>query len=175
LPLRRIAFARTAVNTQLLADAHERIAAGLTTWAECGGLLWTLDRRELVGAIPADAHMTNRLTLGSRAATARTSNPIAPTGAVLRGHEFNYSEIEPAGDALDVQARTTSRLGGFASPSLLATYIHLHLGASPAVAERFVTAARGRTSAERRSSIASSGAANRDGEDAVQAVQPTML
>ncbi|HEX3394148.1 MAG TPA: cobyrinate a,c-diamide synthase, partial [Acidimicrobiales bacterium] len=52
-----------AANRPLLDDVARRVAAGLTTWAECGGLLWlarSMDGHAMAGAIDADAHMTDR-------------------------------------------------------------------------------------------------------------------
>src|SRR5204862_7001801 len=104
------------------------------------------DHRPLCGAIAADAAMTDRLTLGYRRATPAIDNPVAPSGRDLRGHEFHYSKLDPPGTALTLTGRTGTELAGYASPTLLATYLHLHLGADPAPAERFVaTAARART------------------------------
>ncbi len=138
-----------AANTALLTDVRHQLAGGLTTWAECGGLLWlarSLDGRPLAGVVPADARMTDRLTIGYRTATVRTANPVAPAGAMLRGHEFHYSTIEPAGDALSISGRHGQSRAGFATDSLLASYVHIHLGSQPDIAERFVaTAATPRT------------------------------
>ena len=140
--------ARLAANRPLLDDVAARVAAGLVTWAECGGLLWlarTLDGHPMAGALPADTRMTDRLTLGYRRSRPRVDTPLAPAGTDLRGHEFHYSECVPGGDALEWRGREGAGRGGFASPTLLASYLHLHLAADPRLAERFVaTAARGR-------------------------------
>ena len=133
-----------AANAPLLADVRDRVAGGLVTWAECGGLLWlarSLDGRAMCGAVPADGRMTDRLHLGYRRATVRVDTPVAPAGADLRGHEFHYSTLDPPGDALDLAGRLGRGRAGFASPTLLASYLHQHLGADPAPAERFVAAA----------------------------------
>jgi cobyrinic acid a,c-diamide synthase len=133
-----------AANRPLLDEVRRRVAGGLVTWAECGGLLWlsrSLDGRPLAGAIDTDATMTDQLTLGYRQARVRADNPVAPLGAVLRGHEFHYSFTAPSGDVLELGSRFDSNVSGFASPTILASYLHLHLGAAPAVAERFVAAA----------------------------------
>ncbi|MCA1693023.1 MAG: cobyrinic acid a,c-diamide synthase, partial [Actinobacteria bacterium] len=59
--------------------------------------------------------------------------------------EFHYSALDPPGDALECQTRHGTHRSGYASPTLLASYLHLHLGGDPAPAERFVrTAADGR-------------------------------
>ena len=136
--------AALASNASLLADVRARVGDGLVTWAECGGLLWlarSLDGVALAGVLPADAEMTSRLTLGYRAAATRRDTPLAASGAVLRGHEFHYSTLDPPGDALHLQGRHGSALGGFATPALLASYLHLHLGGDPAPAGRFVATA----------------------------------
>ncbi|MHB1929997.1 MAG: cobyrinate a,c-diamide synthase, partial [Acidimicrobiales bacterium] len=136
--------AELAANTPLLADARARIAGGLPTWAECGGLLWlagSLDGHRLAGALPAEARMTERLTLGYRTATIRRPCPVGEAGDVLRGHEFHYSTLEPAGDALELASRWGVTRAGWATTTLLASYLHVHLGGDPRPAEQFVTSA----------------------------------
>jgi len=132
-------------NRPLLDDVRRRVADGLVTWAECGGLLWlsrSLDGTPMAAALPCDARMTDRLTLGYRRATTRSPSPLGPTGTALRGHEFHYSTVEPGGRALALTGRFGSGEGGFASPRMLASYLHLHLGAAPELADRFVRACR---------------------------------
>lgn len=133
-----------AANTPLLADVARRVAGGLVTWAECGGLIWlarSLDSRPLVGAVAADATMTTKLTLGYRQARLTTDSPIAPARSMLRGHEFHYSTVDPAGTALLLAGRHGTHVGGFATSTLLASYLHLHLGADPGPARHFVARA----------------------------------
>ncbi|MGI9022577.1 MAG: cobyrinate a,c-diamide synthase, partial [Acidimicrobiales bacterium] len=133
-----------AANRPLLHDVGRRVAGGLVTWAECGGLLWlarSLDGHPMAGAVAADARMTDRLTLGYRRARPEVDTPLAPAGADLRGHEFHYSPVNPPGDALSWRGREGHGRGGFASPTLLASYLHLHLASAPGLAERFVASA----------------------------------
>jgi len=130
-----------ADNRPLLDDVRAKIAGALVVWAECGGLLWlcrTLDGHEMAGVVDAKARMTDRLTLGYRRATAVADSPVAAAGTDLRGHEFHYSEIEPVGDALELSSRFGTGPAGFATGSMLASYLHLHLAARPDIAERFV-------------------------------------
>jgi cobyrinic acid a,c-diamide synthase len=125
---------RLAANRRLLADLHDRVAGGLPTWAECGGLLLlagALDGRELAGVVPATARMTDRLTMGYRQAVVAADCPIGKAGTTLRGHEFHYSTVEPAGDALSLTSRWGSRREGWATPTMLATYLHHHPGGDP--------------------------------------------
>jgi cobyrinic acid a,c-diamide synthase len=136
-----------AANTTLVAQVRHATRGGLVTWAECGGMLWlcrSIDGRSLCGALPADAAMGDRISVGYRTASVRRTSPIASAGGTLRGHELHYTSVTPAGDALHLAGRSGSRPEGWASPSLLATYLHLHLGARGGPAERFVeTAAKG--------------------------------
>ena len=135
---------RLAANRSLLDDVTGRIEGGLVVWAECGGLLWLaeeLDGHPLVGAVAGSARMTDRLTLGYRTVVQRVDTPLGPAGTALRGHEFHYTAMEPAGEALELTGRTGIVLGGFGGPSLLASYLHLHLAGQPQVAEAFVASA----------------------------------
>ena len=132
-----------AANRPLLDDVRRKVAGGLVTWAECGGLLWlarSLDGLALAGVLPADARMTDRLTLGYRRATVRTESPLGSAGTELRGHEFHYSSLDPPGDAMDWKGRAGQGRAGYASATLLASYVHVHLGSAPVLAERLVAA-----------------------------------
>lgn len=144
-------FAPTlADNRPLLADTRRQVADGLVTWAECGGLLWLaaqLDGHRLCGAIDARGQMSDRLTVGYRTATFRTATPFGPAGTVVRGHEFHYSSLDPPGDALSFQGSNGSSAahGGWASPTLLASYLHLHLAGTPNLATELVRRASARS------------------------------
>ena len=131
-------------NRPLLDDLAARVERGLVVWAECGGLLWlarSLDGSAMAGVIDATSTMTDRLTLGYRRATTRCATPLGPAGTELRGHEFHYSATEPDGDALDLVGRLGAGRGGFGHERLLASYLHVHLGAAPDVAGAFVSCA----------------------------------
>ncbi len=133
-------------NAPLLADARARLGRGMVVWAECGGLLWlcrALDGVAMVGAVPADARMTDGLTIGYRTAVTLAPSPFGPAGTALRGHEFHRSVVSPPGGALALQGRFGRGEGGFASPRMFASYLHQHLAASPELATRFVALAGG--------------------------------
>jgi cobyrinic acid a,c-diamide synthase len=134
-----------AANEPMLADVRRKIEAGLPTWAECGGLLWLcrqLDGQAMAGVVPAEATMTDRLTLGYRSATVTARSPIGAPGTTVRGHEFHYSTVAPSGDALHFTSRFGERADGFATPTLLATYLHHHPGGDPSAVARFVATCR---------------------------------
>jgi cobyrinic acid a,c-diamide synthase len=133
-----------AANTSLLADVRRRLDDGMTVWAECGGLLWLsqqVDGHAMVGALRASGHMTDRLTLGYRDARTRVETPLGPAGLALRGHEFHYSTVSPAGEALELRGRDGTTHAGFGDARLLASYLHVHLGAAPELAAAFVARA----------------------------------
>jgi cobyrinic acid a,c-diamide synthase len=133
-----------AANRPLLDDVRRRVDRGLVVLAECGGLLWlarSLDGNAMAGVIPADARMTDELTLGYRTARVMISSAIAPAGDELRGHEFHYSVLEPPGDALMLRGRFGRGSGGYAVPSVLASYLHLHFGGDDRPARRLVARA----------------------------------
>jgi cobyrinic acid a,c-diamide synthase len=129
-----------AANTSLLTDLRQQASAGLPTWAECGGLLLLarrLDGHQLAGVIPAHGAMTDRLTLGYREAVITSPTPLGPAGTATRGHEFHYSNLDPPGDALQLRSRWGTRTDGWASPTLLATYLHHHPGGDPGLVAAF--------------------------------------
>jgi cobyrinic acid a,c-diamide synthase len=133
-----------SVNKPMLDETAAAARAGMPIWAECGGLLWlarSLDGHSLCGVVPAAATMTSTLTLGYRTARVQTDNPVAAAGTRLRGHEFHYSQLDPTGEALQLANHRDLWPEGHASTSMLATYLHLHVGADATPAERFVRSA----------------------------------
>ncbi|UBV44873.1 cobyrinate a,c-diamide synthase (plasmid) [Deinococcus taeanensis] len=141
--------ANRSLHTQLRAFA----AGGGAVLAECGGLMYlgeALDvdgtSVEMCGVIPYRTRMGARLTLGYREATAVRNSLLAPAGAAVRGHEFHHSVLTHA--PTRPAWRWTAHDGsvteeGYASGNVLASYLHLHLGADPALAARFLRACRG--------------------------------
>jgi cobyrinic acid a,c-diamide synthase len=132
-----------AANAQFLSDLSRAANSGLPIWAECGGLLLLssrLDGARMAGVIPATSAMTDRLTLGYREAVTSVATPVGPVGRVIRGHEFHYSQIEPAGEALVMSSRWGRKNEGWATPSLLATYLHHHPGGDPEPVAAFASA-----------------------------------
>jgi cobyrinic acid a,c-diamide synthase len=137
--------AELADNRPFLDDLAAAVAGGVPTWAECGGLLLlcrSLDGAPMAGSVAADAAMSDRLTLGYRRATALHESVVGPAGLALRGHEFHYSRISPEGAALRLSSRWGARPDGWATPTLLATYLHYHPGGDPSPVARFVDRCR---------------------------------
>jgi len=128
-------------NEAFLEVLRRAAASGLVIWAECGGLLLLCERLEgkrLAGVVAAEAHMTERLTIGYREAQSTAASPIGPAGTSFRGHEFHYSTLSPPGGALVLSSRFGVTREGFANPDLLATYLHYHPGGDPGPVAAFV-------------------------------------
>jgi cobyrinic acid a,c-diamide synthase len=133
-----------AANVALRAEVAGRVAAGMPVIAECAGLLWlgtTLDGRPQCAALPAAATMTPRLALGYREATALTSTPLAPAGAVVRAHEFHRTASDPAHGTSPAWQLSDGIRHGWATPTLLASYLHVHWAGLPGAASRLAAAA----------------------------------
>jgi cobyrinic acid a,c-diamide synthase len=132
-----------AENRCLLVELRSAIAAGIPTVAECAGLLYlcrSLDGTPMVGAVPADAAMTPRLTLGYRTATSPADSVLSAAGEQVTGHEFHRTAVTSA--ELDGHPAWQLPAGpeGFATPTLHAAYLHTHWAGHPALAQRFARA-----------------------------------
>ncbi|GAA5514172.1 cobyrinate a,c-diamide synthase [Deinococcus carri] len=138
-----------SANGSLRAALRAFAATGRPVVGECGGLMYlgeTLEDEggrlfEMCGVIPYRTRMAPRLTLGYRDATALSHSPLAPTGAVLRGHEFHHSVLthaptHPAYAWTDAAGTRVEE--GYARGNVLASYLHLHWGATAEMAERVV-------------------------------------
>ncbi len=103
---------------------------------------------EFVGIFPAITRMLpRRKALGYREVELRANSIIGPGGTVARGHEFHYSEMgemPPEVERLYQVRKGQSDLGveGYRYKNCLASYIHLHFGSNPSVAESFVESCR---------------------------------
>jgi cobyrinic acid a,c-diamide synthase len=145
-----------AGNETLRGEVRSAIETGMPAYAECGGLMYLTGSLTdaggavypMVGALPGQSIMTGRLTMGYRTVTACRDTFLMPAGATVRGHEFHYSDWvdRPAGMPeayMAVGRRGDAALPeGYAGSNLVASYVHLHFGAAPYLAERIVAACR---------------------------------
>jgi len=138
-----------AANGSLRAEIGAFARSGRPVLAECGGLLYLsseLDGQAMCGALPVQATMTRRLTLGYRDATAVSATPWLDAGDEVRGHEFHYSQVEPLGEgaqaAWTLAARGTERSEGIVAGGVQASFLHVHWAAFPQIASRLAAAAR---------------------------------
>lgn len=140
--------AELSANAPLRNKVVELAAGGAPVVAECAGLLYlsrTLDGQPMCGVLDIDAAMTDRLTLGYRAAVARVDSPLAAEGCRVHGHEFHRTVIRAADTATNAwtwHARGTAVTEGFVRGNVHASYLHVHWSGAPGIAERLVAAAQ---------------------------------
>ena len=127
--------------------------SGRPVYAECGGLLYLADALEdeagvlhpMVGLLPTVGRIASkRLTLGYAEVEVTRPTPLGPPGTVVRGHEFHASRIDEVPDRVcRAYSVRMSRDGpprgeGYLIGETLMSYVHLHFGSNPAVAEHLV-------------------------------------
>lgn len=127
-----------AANTALPQQLREHQQAGGIIYAECGGLLYLLERltdkqgnsAKLAGLLPGSGHMTPRLAaLGLQSAA-------LPEGE-LRGHTFHHSVLETTlQPALHARRHDNGEQGEaiYWHGSITASYLHLYFPSCPAAA-----------------------------------------
>lgn len=148
-------------NVSLRSQIASAIAAGLPTYAECGGLMylarslqWRGERCAMVGAVAGDATLHQKpVGRGYVHLSATDHMPWAGLqGQSVRGHEFHYSSL----DGLPADTRYAWRItrghgidgqhDGVVMHNLLATYSHLRSVAGTDWARHFVDFVRARRS-----------------------------
>ena len=131
-----------AANKGMTKGIRAAIEAGMPVYAECGGFIYLTDG--FVGIFPVSTRMLpRRKALGYREVEVTADSPVGCKGVVARGHEFHYSEMDdmpPEVERLYRVRRNGSELGleGYRYRNCLASYIHLHFGSCPEMAEAFV-------------------------------------
>ncbi|BFO20419.1 hypothetical protein SHKM778_68070 [Streptomyces sp. KM77-8] len=121
--------------------------SGAPVAAECAGLLYLcreLDGLPMCGVLDASARMSERLTLGYRAAVAVSDSVLAGAGTRMRGHEFHRTVVEPGAGAAPAWGTRAPerRVEGFVERGVHASYLHTHWASEPGVARRFVERCR---------------------------------
>lgn len=142
--------AKLAANQKAQQAVKAAIAQGIPVYGECGGLMYLSQaivdfdgqRWPMVGALPTAAQMGSRLTLGYRRAIAQQHSPLVSSGTEVWGHEFHRSTLTALPDMplyqmqrFDGQALPGE---GWRSPTLHASYVHLHWGERPQLPMRFL-------------------------------------
>lgn len=145
-----------SANKAMLAAIRAFASSGRPVYGECGGLMYLCRRLEkqnvtahsMVGLIPASTRMLDRLkSLGYVEVTLKADSLWGAEGAILRGHEFHYSELisnpteDPAWKAVySMKRRRTDDAAkeGFQRGRVLASYAHLHLASQPEALKYFI-------------------------------------
>jgi cobyrinic acid a,c-diamide synthase len=145
-----------SANQQMLDEIRTFAASRKPVYAECGGMLYlslslgTADGEiyPMAGVLPHSMEMTRRLVRFGYVTVEFTEDCLlGEKGMVIRGHSFHYSHIASQGEmATSYRVRYSmsgkEELEGFHRDNLLASYVHLHFRANPAVAEHFVRTIR---------------------------------
>jgi cobyrinic acid a,c-diamide synthase len=144
-----------SANTAAIASVKAAITAGMPTYAECGGLMYLCDRiidfeqisYPMVGIFPTAAVMGKRLILGYRQLTALQNSVLFNAGDRVWGHEFHRSTLTelPSSPVYDLQGYESNLVfaaEGWSRYQVQAAYTHLHFGASPNIADRFLGCCR---------------------------------
>ena len=160
--------ARLAANGAMREEVRRFARSGRPVYAECGGLMYLCEAlvdaggaaHPMAGVVPGTSVMRT-LTIGYREVVALAGSPIAEAGWTVRGHEFHHSVLEPPPVPAAYRRKEGSETEGVVcgpAANVLGSYVHVHFGADPRLAARFVdAAARGReTLAERPAARASS-------------------
>jgi cobyrinic acid a,c-diamide synthase len=138
-----------SANASLRAEIGAAVEAGVPTVAECAGLIYlcrTVDGSSMVGALSADASMSNRLTLRYRSLIADHDHLVAPAGAHVAGHEFHRTLVAPvsgerAAWLIDGEpAGFSTDPADTGCPTVHASYLHVHWAGQPELAQRFANA-----------------------------------
>jgi cobyrinic acid a,c-diamide synthase len=142
-------------NGSMLDDMRRFIDSGKPVYAECGGMLYLSEsltvgdqNYAMTGVLPLSMQMTDRLVQFGYVTVEFTEDCLlGRKGTVVRGHSFHYSRVASRREietAYHVQYSMSGKeeLEGFRQGNVLASYIHLHFRANPAVAENFVAAIR---------------------------------
>ena len=131
-----------SANACMRKAVREFASAGGPVYAECGGLMYLTEAivdgagREfgMAGVFPTRARMqTKPAALGYLEVEAAADHLWLRRGERLRGHQFRYSAI----DAMPESIQRAYDLG-YTAGNVLGSYVHLHFGACPDFARRFV-------------------------------------
>jgi cobyrinic acid a,c-diamide synthase len=144
-------------NTAMLDQVRAFVRSGRHVYAECGGLLYLSQQLSisdgrvypLAGIMPLAMEMTGKLVdFGYVTVTFTRDCLLGPKGTSIRGHSFHYSRICSYSEMATSYQVEFSLSGkqqqeGYTCGNVLASYVHLHFCAHPAVAQHFAEALKG--------------------------------
>ncbi|MBN2810254.1 MAG: cobyrinate a,c-diamide synthase [Deltaproteobacteria bacterium] len=141
-------FAQKLAGNERMRESIRSFAEeGGHIYAECGGFMYLgqniTDNKGLCfpmcGIFAANSKMSGALrSLGYREVTTLAETVFGPTGTILRGHEFHWSEMTFKDDAhtkLFIQSNSLGEKNksGIIGKNTLASYVHLHFLSNPEV------------------------------------------
>jgi cobyrinic acid a,c-diamide synthase len=146
-----------SANHSFIESLRRAHARGVPIYAECGGLLYcarsvhTSDggRHDMASLVPVDVALeAGVLHTGYRDLRVVRDGLLGDAGTTLRGHEFHFgrvlSGVSAGTHAYSMHDVEGEPLGteGWSTPTLLASFVHLHFGQDPGLAAGLVGAAR---------------------------------
>ena len=153
--------AALTANTAMREGLREVSRNGIPIYAECGGLIYLMERMvlapgfsgaigeevyDLAGIFAGEARMPARRMLGYVVGTSAGENPMGE--AAFRGHEFHYSSVSlPAGTRYAYRLSRGSGirdgLDGAVRDRTIGSFTHLHPVTSRRMMAHFVAGCRG--------------------------------
>ena len=139
-------------NSAMQQAIRSFVSDGGYLYAECGGLLYLSQELRssegraypLLGILPLTTEMTDKLVdFGYVTVTFTQDCLLGRKGTSIRGHSFHYSRICTSPQAttsyqVDFSLSGRQQQEGFTAGNVLASYVHLHFRANPAVAQHLV-------------------------------------
>ncbi|MCU1298416.1 MAG: Cobyrinic acid A,C-diamide synthase [Acidobacteriaceae bacterium] len=149
-------------NIQMQEQIRAFAKSNRPIYAECGGLIYLsrgistnsgclnvsqtslVKKYSMIGLLPIDLEMTDSLVDFGYVDVEFTSDCLlGPKGTIVRGHSFHFSRIavrDEISTAYNVTYSLSGQHGieGYTGGNLLASYVHIHFGADPALATSFV-------------------------------------
>jgi cobyrinic acid a,c-diamide synthase len=148
---------RLAANNTMREQVRAFAASGGVVYAECGGMIYlaesltTLDGavHAMAGVLPLAMEMTPRLVDFGYVEVELTEDCLlGPRGTEIRGHSFHTSRmVAGSEDGIATRYRVRFSLSGkerkeqregFVRGRVLASYVHLHFRANPAVVPHLI-------------------------------------
>ena len=148
---------RLAGNTGFINSIRHMAERGLPIYAECGGLMFLGEsitvggeKYPMAGVFPITFEMKKRPQAhGYTIVEIDRPNPFYPTGTLLRGHEFHYSEVTGIAERTLQSSAFSMQRGkgikdkrdGICVNNVLGTYTHIHALGSPEWASGLINCA----------------------------------
>ena len=137
--------AELEANTSMRRSIDAAAAAGIPTYAECGGLMYLAESLEtpegshaMCGVVGGSTSMREpRLHIGYRTARTCVENPLDGADVPVRGYEYHYANAALASNP-GAYRFDDGQIDGSAGATLLASFLHRHFLPGSSAISRFV-------------------------------------
>lgn len=141
-------------NENMRLAIYKAAMDGVVIYAECGGMMYLLDKLvncdgnsfKMCGVFSAISRMEKkRQGLGYIMVNAQEDTIICKKGEVFKAHEFHWSSIITNNNDLSFAYSVSKgdnnkiKFDGFFSENVLASYVHIHFGSNPMLAENLLS------------------------------------